>query len=394
MRRLLRVALINLAVLLAMYGLTEAALHVVSGSENPLFGRKLRIPDPAFHHTLRADFSGTDTWGDQTYPVFTDSLGFKDAAPRTVPLREDRRRVLFIGDSFTEGIGLPYEQTFVGLFARAHPELDVLNAGVVSYAPSAYYEKIRALLERGLIFDEAFVYIDISDIRDEAVGYCYDARGTLQMRDLRLCEIAACPSGEDETVWWKQRLKATLYIPDFIHQSLKRRHAAAPTPLESLTIPDNEEDAIRPGAVYGRDSDPRASWTYERQTKCFGALGIEGGIAKAKERMDRLHEMLAARGIPLSVGIYPWPQQLLYDDEDSLQVRLWRAWCEGKCARFLDQFPVFFRYKRDHPHFLRELYVWGDVHYTALGNRILADDLLAQLGSRPIHAVDSSRRQR
>jgi len=70
MRRILRVVLINLAVLLGMYGLTEVALHLVSAGENPLFGHKLRIPDPAFHHTLRADFSGTDTWGDQTYPVF------------------------------------------------------------------------------------------------------------------------------------------------------------------------------------------------------------------------------------------------------------------------------------------------------------------------------------
>jgi hypothetical protein len=51
--------------------------------------------------------------------VFTDSLGFKDASRRAVP---DRRRILFIGDSFTEGVGLPYEQTFVGLFARARCE--------------------------------------------------------------------------------------------------------------------------------------------------------------------------------------------------------------------------------------------------------------------------------
>ena len=255
-----------------------------------------------------------------------------------------------------------------------------LVGGVVSYAPSAYYEKVKALLARGLRFDEALVYIDVSDVRDEAVGYCHDASGALQMRDLRQCGTEACPTAE-ESVWWKDELKRTLYIPDFIYQSLKRRHTAAPSPLETLRVPDNERDAVLPGAVYGRESDPRASWTYDPQTTCFGAHGIEGGIAQATERMDRLAELLSQRGIRLSVGVYPWPQQLLYDSEESLQVRLWRDWCEGRCTRFLDHFPAFFRYKGEQPHFLRELFVWGDIHYTALGNRILAEDLLDQFGA-------------
>lgn len=41
----------------------------------------------------------------------------------------DRHRILFIGDSFTEGAGLPFEQTFVGMFSQGVPDVDVLNAG-------------------------------------------------------------------------------------------------------------------------------------------------------------------------------------------------------------------------------------------------------------------------
>jgi hypothetical protein len=296
----------------------------------------------------------------------------------------DRRRVVFIGDSFTEGVGLSYEQTFVGRFTRAFPNLDILNAGVVSYAPSAYYEKLKYFIDLGLEFNEAIVYIDVSDVRDEAIGYCYDELAALQMRDLRSCEDGACPSSLPvPMVWWKESLKETLYIPDFIYQTVKRRWRVEPNPSNPSNQTLTEFEAIQPGAVYGPDSDPRASWTYDRNTRCFGGLGIEGGIRKAKEQMDRLYQVLAEHDIALSVGVYPWPQQLLYNDEESRQVEIWRDWCAGKCRGFFDHFPAFFRYKQDNPHFLKELFIWGDIHFTALGNQILGDDLIEQYQNRP-----------
>src|SRR3954454_3705305 len=71
-------------------------------------------------------------------------------------------------------------------------------------------------------------------------------------------------------------------------------------------------------------------------------------------------------------------QQLLYDKEESRQVTIWRDWCERKCRRFFNHFPVFFAYKSQHLDFMHELFIWGDSHYTALGNEIFARDLIAQ----------------
>jgi hypothetical protein len=75
--------------------------------------------------------------------------------------------------------------------------------------------------------------------------------------------------------------------------------------------------------------------------------------------MDRLHELLSAHGIALSVGVYPWPQQLLYDTVNSRQPRIWRDWCAGKCNQFFDHFPTFFRYKEKHPDFA---VLWRNCH--------------------------------
>ena len=63
-------------------------------------------------------------------------------------------------------------------------------------------------------------------------------------------------------------------------------------------------------------------------------MGVEGGIAKAIAQMDKLHALLSEKHIGLSVSVYPWPQQLLYDKEESRQVTIWREWCDRDANGF------------------------------------------------------------
>jgi hypothetical protein len=265
----------------------------------------------------------------------------------------DRKRVVFIGDSFTEGSGVPYEQTFVGRFGRAFPDLDVLNAAVGSYSPSIYFQKLKHFLDVGLRFDEAIVYIDISDIQDEAVYYSYDERGVLRLMGI---------NDENFLTSKKRTWERMFYVADFLNQVRISQKSA-------------REIERMQGPKLSKHSE-RASWTYDPKATGYGSMGIEGGIQKAKQQMDRLYKSLLTHGVALSVGVYPWPQQLLYDGENSRQVKIWREWCAGKCKRFFNHFPVFFRYKEKDPDFVRNLFIRGDIHYNARGNQILADDLI------------------
>lgn len=373
--RLAGIVLVNLVLFIGLIASAEAVLHRVYNWQNPLLVHgetPLRPRHPVFTHTLAPKFDGYDNWGSASTRVVTNSLGFKDASTRDVPLVSDRKRVVFIGDSFTEGVGLLYEESFVGRFARAFPELDVLNAGVSSYAPSVYFEKLKFYLDAGLKFDEAIVYIDISDIQDEGIFYRNDASGALQFgvftADPVKCLPQAAPLfGPPERSW----LDKNSFIVEFVHKLLYARQ------LEAANERASFEELARPGRAFSRDW-VRAAWTYDDKAGCYGPGGVEAAVEKAKAQMDRLHELLSSKGVALSVGVYPWPQQLLYDEENSRQARIWREWCAGKCARFFDHFPVFHRYKETHPDFLRDLYIWADCHFNANGDRLLADDLIAQ----------------
>ena len=104
--------------------------------------------------------------------------------------------------------------------------------------------------------------------------------------------------------------------------------------------------------------------------------------------MDELYQDLAKRNIPISVVVYPWPATLIYDKVDSREVQIWRDWCEGKCRRFVTVFPEFFAVKEQCPKsapgcwYLKD-YFFGDIHLSAGGNKIVADEVSKSLEQTP-----------
>jgi len=131
-----------------------------------------REPSPYYHHGLRPNAAVMDTFGDRQYPFFSNSLGMRDVSIREVSARKTRPRLLLIGDSFTEGVGLPWEKTFAGLLAAGLEKagVEVLNSGVNSYCPILIQGRLRYLFEqRGFEVDRVIVLVDISDVMQELI---------------------------------------------------------------------------------------------------------------------------------------------------------------------------------------------------------------------------------
>jgi hypothetical protein len=158
------------------------AVDLLPGFSNP-FNAELIIADrdkgyrqnsSVYHHDLKANASSDNAvWGSWVYKVYTDSLGFKSDSVKSTPLSSERHRIIFIGDSFTEGIGFDYESTFVGRIAQALSDngIDVLNAGVSSYSPIIYWRKLKYLIEdTSLEFDEVLANMNMPPVWIAVVG--------------------------------------------------------------------------------------------------------------------------------------------------------------------------------------------------------------------------------
>ena len=89
--------------------------------------------------------------------------------------------------------------------------------------------------------------------------------------------------------------------------------------------------------------------------------------------------MLAARNIPLTIVVYPWAQQIAQGDRNSRQISLWREFCERRCKAFIDLFPVFFAAAEADRSWYEHLYIVGDDHFSAAGNRLVFQELEKRL---------------
>jgi hypothetical protein len=304
------------------------------------------LPAP-YDHDLAPDRNSTRVWGSILYPWRTDRFGFRtgECAPREP--EKGRANIFVIGDSFTEALGSSYEQSFVGLMAcdAARQDKALWNLGVASYSPAIYHRKIRAAADRlGIKPDEIFVFLDLSDIDDDANIYRVDGD-----RVVRASGSNGPSSFDPGRFVLDNFMTARLFYDLYLTSSFSY----------ALSV--------------GRS---RARWTVDPVLlEDWGRRGLE--VAGAN--LDRIVELCREWNCRFTLVVYPWPDNVMEGDRDSIQVTHWRDWAAARGVRFVDGFAPFFREPAD--TVLSKYYIAGDVHFSEFGNHLLYDTVKRALDS-------------
>ncbi len=368
----------SVVLFLTLDGVHTARMH--RGRHTSIQPDPCRIHDPVRYHALKPNCSETDYWGTDSYQLSTNSLGFRDEKIREVPLTDPRPRILILGDSFAEG-KVAWSKSFAGEIANHFPQYDFLNSGLAGYSPSNYLTTAQMVLEKGFDIDEVIVFLDNSAVQHEAAFYHdIDASGAVTAIPRDQQQPATSPYTK-----FRRWVTAHFALTSQIFRLLDR--------LQRPLVAHGYYHL--PAAELGDPFDLEMSaWTYRKvnETDLFPAgyapLGVAGGLAKQQAKMDLLWQELKQRNIPLSVVIYPHLGQLVHDDADSRQVQIFRQWCAGKCKRFITVLPAFFAAKEQCPPgrpgcWYMQLFVFGDIHFSAAGNALVADAVIKSLTEDP-----------
>ena len=327
----------------------------------PFDYNSFRCPDPYFHHGLIPNQDTKNKWGDKEFDIFTNSLGFKDGINRKVPVHSQKKRILFIGDSFTEGVGMSWEESFVGLLDNATPEIDILNAGVVSYSPKLHYLKLKYLIETiSLKIDEVYVLVDNSDIMDE------------------LTYIDFVPY--DQNIIKKLGFKVRSYffshsyiyytITNFINQNKRNQVTKSWNPFSGNSIAD--ESSLQNDDFIAATMD----WSYKQEK--YDKWGKDG-LKLAAQNMDKLFELCKSNKIEVKIAIYPWPNLIQRNDLNNIQVQFWEEYCKTSKIELINLFPEFIN--QDVESVINTYFIPGDVHWNEKGNKYVADLIKKSINS-------------
>ena len=294
------------------------------------------------------------------YKVCTNLFGMRSNCKKIY--NEKFYDIMFIGDSFTFGVGLNYEDTFVGLLENSIDK-KVGNLGVQSYSPTLYYLKVKKFIEDGFRFNELIVFVDISDIEDEV------------RRKKILQELLNANLKKDFETYSKSK-KQSQNINDQ-NQNIKSFIRKIFPLSYRLFFEIKYFDLPQPKYRY-LYTYQRSAWTYNPSLKEYD---VEFGISQSIRYMNLLYEFLKENDIKLSLATYPYPNTLLYDKKDSYQVKTWKNFCEDKCFKFYNFFDQFYENKEkltreESLRLINKYYLKGDMHFNKLGNLLIYKKLI------------------
>jgi len=318
-----------------------------------------RVAHPVYDHGLRPNTKWIDKYGNLRTPYFVNSFGFRDGHVREVSPASNHPRILLIGDSFCEGIGISWEATFSGQLQKtlASKGIEILNAGVVSYTPTLALAKIKFLWEkRGLRFGRLILFLDMSDIRDE-LFYQIEEDGRV-----RPVPYGPFASKAGWGIWVEQ-------FGEFSENSLEPNFVLLGAISRNLKILLRKISKKELGARGALTYLPEFIRYWEKESAPDRAIAAQG-IEKIQASLRQLQKYLQERNIPMTLVIYPYPSYAASRRDETQYQKMWKDWARQNQMDLIDLFPEFAGESAQ-----SSLYIPGDSHWNEAGHQRVADAL-------------------
>ena len=265
-----------------------------------------------------------------------------------------RDSVLILGDSVSFGVGVEDGKTFADQLAAAWPERNVLNAAVIGYGLEDYAAALPALLD---------IQTDALRVREVILGICLND-GVPSSKAAILAQAARergeQPAGDSEAPAGGPIVRAVTAANAFLRERSK---------LYVLV-----KSAFRD-----------AAGSYFRADRPF--YDDSAAVQRALDHLDNVVQMLAERGIPLTVVVFPYEYQLRSGDD----ARVWlpqKLLLEHLAARAVPGIDLADALRQDHAatgQSFPAYFLFDDpMHLSAAGHAVAARTLLeAHPGPRP-----------
>jgi hypothetical protein len=324
-----------------------------------------------YHHGLMPGQATMAAWGALIYPMFTNNLGMVDSTTGRVDKESNNYRILILGDSHSEGVGVPYPKTFAGRLARElQPQgIEILNASAVSYSQKTEYLKARYLIEiKGLQVDEIMVLVDISDIQNELVYEKFEPEEKSAMGDLLF--RAKTLLTKKSTIYYLADAIRTQKQQEVFFKNIESFNKDAGTNMNtniwelysSFFSDFNDEVLLSNPQFHGM-----GGWM---EDETFRELALKG-IGMGQSYVLKLKELCDEHGIGLTLSVHPWHHQITRGEVSDEYVQNWESFARDQEIPFISFYPLFIT-DEDPDNVIRKYYISNDNHWNEFGHERVA----------------------
>jgi hypothetical protein len=310
--------------------------------------------------------------------MVTNSLGFRSQSSKQVPLKSKKRRILLMGDSHVEAVGVAFEDSFAGLLEEglSAKQVEIFNAAAVSYSPKIHYLKAKYLIETvGFRFDELIVFIDISDMQNELVyeNFYPEKFGVAFKTFYRLSSFLRKNSFVFFSIY---KIIDTKQKNEFFKATKKFESFRADnviTDSEELYYTFfsdfNDKDLLSNPQFHGV-----GEWCYDENLRPLA----DKGLAAGRSNLKKLSEVCKKNKIKMTISVHPWQVQLLKGRITDYYTRSWETFAFENSIGFINLYPLFINHFN--PEIVRDqFYIKQDNHWNRAGHKVVADYLIHYL---------------
>jgi lysophospholipase L1-like esterase len=294
------------------------------------------VDDPYLPHKPRplSRISGRNATDEFSYDYRHNSFGFRDVEHQ----QEKPKgvfRILGLGDSFTYGVGVTFEECFLHRLEKklndrqgVHPQIEIIKAGIPRFWP----EPERLLLQHyGAQFSPDLIIVAFlpNDVLDT-----FDGLHALRVTKDGALRTAEAEQLGDSGTW--------LYIHFHSARIVLKYYVAAKIA--------KVRQAPRPADTYKPDGYHEKDWR------------------KIEEEYDKMIALTKQMGA--NIVFIHIPQMGPWDETASYPARRLSAWCQRRGVSFIDVLPAMREAAKT-----RKLYYTKDGHCTPDGYAVIAETI-------------------
>ena len=335
-----------------------------------------RIKSDVYHHDLMPNIDVVEGWGGKLKrQIITNSIGFRDSDQKNINKSSDKKRILLIGDSFIEGSGYDYDYTIAGLLSnKLGSEYEILNSAVESYSPSIYFKKIQHYISLGYKFDQALIFLDLSDIYDELfikfdeneniIAETPKSKISLE-RKIKNRVYSLGKILRDNTITF--RFLYLISDKTEIFKNYIKLKIKASKFLNKSFLNTTKDDAM----YYRMLHVDRGFWTYNDEKY----LEVQKGKEQSEKYLKKLFKLLDNNNINSHLIVYPWPAQIQFGD--TKHVIYWEKFSEINNINFLSLYDVF--NKKNKREVIFDNFIYGDIHWNKNGTIKIFNEIVKKI---------------
>jgi hypothetical protein len=289
--------------------------------------------------------------------VYTDEFGMRIGKNNLNKINKEN--VLIFGDSFTFGVGLEYEETFVGVLQNKLTDFNFYNHAVGSYSPSVHYYRLKKTLSNtNIIPKKIIVFLDITDVYDEGNRWTYNDNNLTPL--LKSNEWAEHLKKKNK--FFKKNFKISVFIASKINFNLRSYISYKKNNIE--TDKNKIKKSFQGQFTYTNIKElNNVYWTEEI---------FNNGILNIKKYISLISGIARSKEIEFLVVIYPWAETIEFGQKEFDWEKFGETLCDNNKCKLINTFPYFKDYAKKNINWSQDLYFIKDEHFNEKGNIIIA----------------------